>query len=605
MVGDRGTSARTVCGVSSPAKSENRTGRSEGANPALASASPVGHNEPGRRALPPVQRVRRTHAATHLGPCARARLLARGSCVQRPDHLSTGSPASGRSLRHPAGSAQPVLHHLPQPAAPHRRPRARHARRAQPGANAEVWERVIGKLRAGSMPPPGMPRPDAATYRAVATALERDIDRAWASQPESGPHRRRPPPQSHRIQQRRPRPVRARPRRQAAAARRRDGRRQLRQLRRRAVDLDGAPGAISVGGSSGHAARDRPSARQPGVATFEIPHARDAGRSAERGSAVRIARRHRHSPQLSRRRRVPHQGPAAAPVSGLPQGHGMAAAARRPSRWQAAEAVHRRRRRQGPASGAQLRRRRRAGLCRRSRVGKVHAGRRRRGPGGPRPGRGGPARRRRVVRQGDVGAGRPAAAAAARQGHHERQGRTWTTRTSARSRSAVRTRRSVRAKDTPSRRAIFVCQPQRSRGRASLRHHDPVADGPARLSAAGDAAPTCRRCSSSSTAAGARAEASTPASSSRSNGCWSTRTSCCASIAIRPPAAATIASSDLELASRLSFFLWSSIPDERLLDSGRARAALDVRRSWNSRCGGCWRTRARPTRSSTTSPRSG
>src|SRR5450631_1295041 len=27
----------------------------------------------------------------------------------------------------------------------------------KPGANAEVWERVIAKLRAGSMPPPGIP----------------------------------------------------------------------------------------------------------------------------------------------------------------------------------------------------------------------------------------------------------------------------------------------------------------------------------------------------------------------------------------------------------------------------------------------------------------
>ena len=29
----------------------------------------------------------------------------------------------------------------------------------KPSANAEVWERVIAKLRAGSMPPPGRPRP--------------------------------------------------------------------------------------------------------------------------------------------------------------------------------------------------------------------------------------------------------------------------------------------------------------------------------------------------------------------------------------------------------------------------------------------------------------
>src|SRR5262244_1813258 len=52
-----------------------------------------------------------------------------------------------------------------------------------PSANAEAWERVIGKLRAGSMPPPGNPRPDAETYRAVATWLENEIDRAWVAKP--------------------------------------------------------------------------------------------------------------------------------------------------------------------------------------------------------------------------------------------------------------------------------------------------------------------------------------------------------------------------------------------------------------------------------------
>src|SRR5262245_7677845 len=42
---------------------------------------------------------------------------------------------------------------------------------ADPSAHADLWERVIEKLRAGSMPPPGTPRPDPATYRAVATSL--------------------------------------------------------------------------------------------------------------------------------------------------------------------------------------------------------------------------------------------------------------------------------------------------------------------------------------------------------------------------------------------------------------------------------------------------
>src|SRR5437867_5125120 len=55
-----------------------------------------------------------------------------------------------------------------------------------PNSNAEVWERVIEKLRAGSMPPPGRPRPDTATYRAVATWLEHEIDRAWTATPNPG-----------------------------------------------------------------------------------------------------------------------------------------------------------------------------------------------------------------------------------------------------------------------------------------------------------------------------------------------------------------------------------------------------------------------------------
>jgi mono/diheme cytochrome c family protein len=56
----------------------------------------------------------------------------------------------------------------------------------RPSANAESWERVIAKLRAGSMPPPGKPRPDQATYRAVAEWLETEIDRAWAAKPNPG-----------------------------------------------------------------------------------------------------------------------------------------------------------------------------------------------------------------------------------------------------------------------------------------------------------------------------------------------------------------------------------------------------------------------------------
>jgi hypothetical protein len=53
-------------------------------------------------------------------------------------------------------------------------------------ANPEIGEKVIARLRAGSMPPPGRPRPDAATYQTLAISLEQDIDRAWAAHPNPG-----------------------------------------------------------------------------------------------------------------------------------------------------------------------------------------------------------------------------------------------------------------------------------------------------------------------------------------------------------------------------------------------------------------------------------
>ncbi len=47
--------------------------------------------------------------------------------------------------------------------------------------SAETWEKVIVKLRSRSMPPPGIPRPDNATYDAAANWLESEIDRAAAA----------------------------------------------------------------------------------------------------------------------------------------------------------------------------------------------------------------------------------------------------------------------------------------------------------------------------------------------------------------------------------------------------------------------------------------
>ncbi|MCM3880020.1 MAG: DUF1592 domain-containing protein [Vicinamibacterales bacterium] len=57
---------------------------------------------------------------------------------------------------------------------------------ANPAANVQVWEKVIARLQQGSMPPPGRPRPDQATYHAVASSIETQIDTAWAANPNPG-----------------------------------------------------------------------------------------------------------------------------------------------------------------------------------------------------------------------------------------------------------------------------------------------------------------------------------------------------------------------------------------------------------------------------------
>jgi mono/diheme cytochrome c family protein len=55
-------------------------------------------------------------------------------------------------------------------------------------AQAEMWEKVVRRLRTGSMPPPGSPRPDAAAYHALVDHLEGALDRAAAVRPNPGRH---------------------------------------------------------------------------------------------------------------------------------------------------------------------------------------------------------------------------------------------------------------------------------------------------------------------------------------------------------------------------------------------------------------------------------
>jgi hypothetical protein len=54
------------------------------------------------------------------------------------------------------------------------------------GSEAETWEKVARKLRTHEMPPPGLPRPDGDTYDRVASALESTLDAAAAAHPNPG-----------------------------------------------------------------------------------------------------------------------------------------------------------------------------------------------------------------------------------------------------------------------------------------------------------------------------------------------------------------------------------------------------------------------------------
>ncbi len=63
------------------------------------------------------------------------------------------------------------------------------------GAGADTWEKVVRKLRSGAMPPPGRRRPDQPTLDAFVTWLETELDREAAAYPNPGR------PADHRLNQ--------------------------------------------------------------------------------------------------------------------------------------------------------------------------------------------------------------------------------------------------------------------------------------------------------------------------------------------------------------------------------------------------------------------
>jgi hypothetical protein len=54
------------------------------------------------------------------------------------------------------------------------------------GDHSELWERVVTMLRNGMMPPAGMPRPDEATSDALRTFIQTELDKAAAAHPDPG-----------------------------------------------------------------------------------------------------------------------------------------------------------------------------------------------------------------------------------------------------------------------------------------------------------------------------------------------------------------------------------------------------------------------------------
>jgi len=57
---------------------------------------------------------------------------------------------------------------------------------AQLSEHADVWEKVVRKIRTGAMPPVGRPRPDQALSESLASWLEADLDRAALEHPNPG-----------------------------------------------------------------------------------------------------------------------------------------------------------------------------------------------------------------------------------------------------------------------------------------------------------------------------------------------------------------------------------------------------------------------------------
>ena len=470
------------------------------------------------------------------------------------------------------------------------------------GANAEVWERVIAKLRAGSMPPQGMPRADAATYRAIAITLENEIDHAWAASPNPG--------------------------RIGAVQRLNRGEynNAIRDLF--ALDLDVKPllpGDDTADGSfdnfadilsisTAHLERYMSVARQvtrlatglppakPNMETFEIPlHVMQDDRQSEDlpfGSRGGMAI-HYDFPvdgEYLIKVRLQRQYQDYLKGMGWPQKLDIRLDGKLLKRFTVGGAGKGRPAASSYAGDGE------PGFAGRSRMGNLHAAHRRCRAGGSRSGPGGSAGGGRIVREGTVGTGRPAATRATRQSDRQRPGvHGICERGFGPDRRALRGSRSREqpAKDTPSRRAIFVCQP-------------PLPEKPRAEERACAATILSRMARLAYRRPSTKADVDTLLqffdSGRQDGGSFDSGIQFALERMLvdpdfllrvvrdpaKPKSAAAYRLSDLGIGFAPVVFPVEQHPRRSLADAGRTRRTLQLRRVWKRKSGACWPTRAPP-----------
>ena len=445
-----------------------------------------------------------------------------------------------------------------------------------PGANPEVWERVIAKLRAGSMPPPGLPRPDPATYQAVAAWLETEIDRAWAANPNPGRINAGSPSQSHRIQQRDSRPARARRRRAALLPGDETADGSFDNFADVADDFDGAPGALlsvarrSRGSRSGcrRQPADSPRMRIPLHVVQDDRQSEDLPFGSRGGIAIRYDFPVDGEYLIKVRLRRQYQDYIMG--MGWPQQLDVRLDGKLLKRFTVGGGA------QGRPAAASYAGDGEPGFAGDPRMGNLHADRRRR-------------RRSRFARQ----CRRVRTASACRS-----CGSSGSPKVSRSRCSAAGSSRTIRSTwDYASVGSVQIGGPYtidgsanghaepsrdlrvrtaRRRRRTGVREHESCRDSRGWPIGGRSRVRTCRRCSSSSIAGAARAasfDAGIQFALERLLvdpdfllRVYRDPTSASPRRAVSAAQPSIRILSDLELASRLSFFLWSSIPDERLLD---------------------------------------